>query len=135
MLSWDEPEPEPIVLDEIHEIGKVTLGPWISTPFRLTPEATSVQTTTVEPLTFPHYSVRTLFVLILDVVDVQTQYVDVSQTPHVDDSHTSDVQYVICGGRVIQQQPPTTARPLEGTSSQEEVRREDDEILRQLQST
>ena len=31
--------------------------------------------------------------------------------------------------------PPTTARPLEGTSSQEEVRREDDEILRQLQST
>ena len=91
MLSWDEPEPEPIVLDKIHEISKVTLGPWMSTPFRLTPEATSVQTTTVEPLTFPHYSVRTSFVLILDVVEVQTQYVDVSQTPHVDDSHTSDV--------------------------------------------
>ena len=36
---------------------------------------------------------------------------------------------------MIQQQPPTAARPLEGTSSQEEVRREDDEILRQLQST
>ncbi|KAL6320868.1 hypothetical protein AAG906_008868 [Vitis piasezkii] len=32
-------------------------------------------------------------------------------------------------------QPPVVARPLEGTSSYEEVRREDDEILRQLQST
>ena len=117
MLSWDEPEPEPIVSDEIHEIGRVTLGPWMSTPFRLTPEVASVQTTTIEPLTFPHYSVWTPFVLISNVVEVQTQYVDVSQTPHVDDAHTSNVQYVIRGGRVIRQQPPAATRPLEGTSS------------------
>ncbi|XP_034693523.1 peptidyl-prolyl cis-trans isomerase B-like [Vitis riparia] len=36
---------------------------------------------------------------------------------------------------VVRQQPSVAARPLEGTSSHEEVRREDDEILRQLQST
>ncbi|KAL6321646.1 hypothetical protein AAG906_025478 [Vitis piasezkii] len=38
-------------------------------------------------------------------------------------------------GRVMRQPPPAAARPLGGTSSQEEVRAEDDEILRQLQST
>ena len=74
-----------------------------------------------------HYSVQTPFVLIPDVDGVQA--------PYVDDVHTSDVQYVIRGGRVVQQQPPTAVRPLEVTSSQEKVRREDDEILRQLQST
>ena len=58
--------------------------------------------------------------------------VDEVQVPHVDDVHTSNVQYVIRGGRVVQQQPPTAVRPLEVTSSQEKVRREDDEILRQL---
>ena len=61
--------------------------------------------------------------------------VDEVQTPYVDDVHTSDVQYVIREGRVLRQSPPTTARPLERTSAPEEVRREDDEILRQLQST
>ncbi|RVW75924.1 hypothetical protein CK203_051824 [Vitis vinifera] len=44
--------------------------------------------------------------------------------------------YILRGGRVLRQPPPTAAaRPLGGTSSQEEVRAEDDEILRQLQST
>ena len=44
MLSWDESEsePEPIVSDEIYEIGRVILGPRMSTPFRLVPEAASV---------------------------------------------------------------------------------------------
>ena len=95
----------------------------------------SVQTTTVEPSTFSYYSVQMLFVLISNVDEVQTSYVDVSQTPYVDGVLTLDVQYVIRGGRVVRQQPPAATRPLEGTSSQEEVRREDDEILRQLQST
>ena len=117
MLSWDESELEPIVSDEIYEIGRVSLDPRMSTPFRLVPEATLVQTTIVEPSIFPHYSVRTPFFFILDVDEVQTQYVDVSQTPHVDDAHTSNVQYVIRGGRVIRQQPPAATRPLEGTSS------------------
>ena len=106
------------------------LGPRMSTPFRLIPKATLIQTATVKPLTLPHYSSWAPFILIPDVEEVQTPYVDVSQTPYVDDVHTSNVQYVIRGGRVVQQQPPAAARPLEGTSSHEEVRREDDEILR-----
>ena len=56
MLSWDGSEPEPIVSNEIYEMGKVTLGPWMSTPFRLIPETASIHTTIVKPLTFPHYS-------------------------------------------------------------------------------
>ena len=36
---------------------------------------------------------------------------------------------------MVRQQTPAAARPLEGTSSHEEVMREDEEILRQLQST
>ena len=91
MLSWDELEPEPIVSCKIYEIGRVILAPQMSTPFRLVPEAASVQTITIEPLNFPHYSVQTSFVLIPDVDEVQTSYVDVSQTPCVDDAHTSDV--------------------------------------------
>ena len=130
MLSWDESESEPILSDEIYEIGRVILGPRMSTPFRLVPEVASVQTATVEPSIFPHYNVRTPFVLIPDVDEVQTPYVDIHQTPYVDDAHTLDVQYVICGGKVVRQQPPTAARPLEGTSSQEKVKKEDDEILR-----
>ncbi|RVW18283.1 Retrovirus-related Pol polyprotein from transposon 17.6 [Vitis vinifera] len=35
----------------------------------------------------------------------------------------------------IAQPPPPAVRPFEGTASHEEVRREDDEVLRQLQST
>ena len=35
----------------------------------------------------------------------------------------------------IAQLPPPTARPFEGATSHEEVRRVDDEVLRQLQST
>ena len=124
MLSWDKSEPQPVVLDKIYEIGKVTLGPQMSTPFRPILEVALVQTATVEPLTFSHYCVQTPFVLILDVEKVQTPYVDVSQTP--------DIQYVIRRDRVVRQQPPAATRPLEVTSSHEEVRREDDEILRQL---
>ena len=71
----------------------MTLGPRMSTPFKLVPEATSVQMIIIEPLTFPHYNVQTSFVLILDVVEVQTPYID-----HV---HTSDVQYVIRESRVV----------------------------------
>ena len=93
MLSWNESKLELIVSDEIYEIGRVTLGPRISTPFRLVPEAALLQTTIVEPLTFPHYRVQMSFVLIPDVDEVQT--------PYIDDVHTSDVQYVIRGARVV----------------------------------
>ena len=127
MLSQDDSDPEPIVSDGIYEIGKVNLGPQMPTPFRLFSEAASVQTTTIDPLTFLHYNVTMSFVLVLDIEEVQTPYVDVSQA--------FDIQYILCGGRVLQQPPPTTARPLEGTSAPKEVRRDDNEILRQLQNT
>ena len=84
---------EPILADGIYEVGGVTLGPQMPTPFRLIPDVTSVQSTTVEPLTFPCYSVQTPFVLISDVDEVHT--------PIVDDVHTPDIQYVICGGKVV----------------------------------
>ena len=86
-----------------------------------------MQTASVEPLILPHYSVRTFFILIPDVEEFQA--------PRVDDSQTLNVQYILRGGRVMRQPPPAAARPVEGTSASEEVRAEDDEILRQLQST
>ena len=129
MLSWDESVLEPIVANGIYEVGGVTLGPRMPTPFRLVPDVTSIQLTIVKPLIFPCYSVQTLFVLIPDVDEVHT--------PYVDDVHTPNIQYVIHGGRVVRQQPPPpiAARHLESVVSHEKVRREDDEILRQLQST
>ncbi|XP_034689106.1 uncharacterized protein LOC117916976 [Vitis riparia] len=127
MLSDDDSDPEPIMPDVIYEMSGVTLGPRMPAPFRLVPEAASVQTATVEPLILPHYSVRMPFILIPDVEEVQA--------PYVDDSQTLDIQYVLRGGRVMRQPPPSAARPVEGTSAPEEVRAEDDEILRQLQST
>ena len=45
-----------------------------------------------------------------------------------------DVQVMTRSGRIAQAAPPVT-RPFGGMDSREEVRREDDEILRQLQST
>ncbi|KAL6314376.1 hypothetical protein AAG906_021214 [Vitis piasezkii] len=111
MLSWDESEPEPIVSDEIHEIGRVTLGPRMSTPFRLILEAALEQTTTIESLTFTHYSTRMSFVLVPDRCFPDS----------------ASMMFMLgCA------YPLTTTKPLEGTSSHEEVRREDDEILRQL---
>ena len=102
----------------------MTLGPRMPTPVILVPEVTSVQVATVEPLTFPHYNVQASFVLVPDVDEVQTSYVD--------DVHTPGIQYILLRGRVLRQHPLTTTRPLEGTFAHEEVRREDDEILRHL---
>ncbi|RVW81842.1 hypothetical protein CK203_050827 [Vitis vinifera] len=45
-----------------------------------------------------------------------------------------EIQIVTRSGRIAQP-PPPAVRPFEGTASHEEVRREDDEVLRQLQST
>ncbi|RVW58843.1 hypothetical protein CK203_101785 [Vitis vinifera] len=128
MLSWDDPDPEPIMPAGIYETSGVTLEPQMPAPFRLVPEAAFVQAATSEPLTFTRYSVQAPYILIPDVEEVRAPHVDISQTP--------DVQYILRGGRVVRQPPPAAARPVEGTSaSQEEVRAEDDEILRQLQST
>ncbi|RVW62073.1 Transposon Ty3-I Gag-Pol polyprotein [Vitis vinifera] len=70
MLSDDDSDPEPIMPGVIYEMSGVTLGPRTPAPFRLVPEAASVQAATVEPLILPHYSVRTPFILIPDVKGV-----------------------------------------------------------------
>ena len=72
-------------------------------------------------MTFPCYSVQTPFVLIPNVDEVHTS--------DVDDVHTPDIQYVIRRGRVVQQKPPTGARPLKSAVSHKKVRREDDETV------
>ncbi|WJZ96846.1 hypothetical protein VitviT2T_015493 [Vitis vinifera] len=127
-MSWDDMDPEPIELDDIYEMSSMSLGPQVPTHFRLFPETASVHASIVEPPTSTRYSVQTPFVLVPDVEEFQA--------PHRDDPQTPDVQYILRGGRVLRQPPLTAAvRPLGGTSSQEEVRAEDDEILRQLQST
>ncbi|RVW69088.1 hypothetical protein CK203_063712 [Vitis vinifera] len=43
MLSWDDPDPEPIMPAGIYETSGVTLEPQMPAPFRLVPEAASVQ--------------------------------------------------------------------------------------------
>ncbi|KAL6315422.1 hypothetical protein AAG906_000536 [Vitis piasezkii] len=58
MLSWDDPDPEPIMPAGIYETSGVTLEPQMPAPFRLVPEAASVQAATSEPLIFTHYSVQ-----------------------------------------------------------------------------
>ncbi|RVW92942.1 hypothetical protein CK203_032762 [Vitis vinifera] len=67
MLSDDDSDPEPIMPDVIYETSGVTLGPRMPAPFRLVPEAASVQAATVEPLILPHYSSPDAFHLDPDV--------------------------------------------------------------------
>ncbi|KAL6344126.1 hypothetical protein AAG906_029794 [Vitis piasezkii] len=124
MMSWDDIDPEPIELGDIYGMSSMSLGPQVPTPFRLFPETASVHASIVEPPTSTRYSIQTPFVLVPDVEEFQA--------PHSDDPQTPDVQYILRGGRVLRQ-PPPAARPLGGTSSQEEVRAEDDEILRQCE--
>ena len=90
MLSDDDSDPEPIMPGVIYKMSGATLSSRTPAPFRLVPEAASVQAATVEPLILPHYSVRTPFILIPNVEEVQA--------PYVDDSQTLDIQYVLRGG-------------------------------------
>ena len=76
MLSDDNSDPEPIMLDVIYEMSGVTLGPRMPAPFRLVPKVASVQAAAVEPLILPHYSIWTPFILIPDVEEVQAPCVD-----------------------------------------------------------
>ena len=93
MLSEDDSDPEPIMPNVIYEMSGVTLGPRMPTPFLLVPEAASIQATTSKPLTFTRYSIQTSFILIPNVDEVRA--------PHIDISQTTDVQYILRGGRVF----------------------------------
>lgn len=83
MLSCDESEPEPIVVDGIYEVDGMTLGQRMPTTFRLVPNVTRIHSNIVEPLIFPCYNVQTPFVLILDSDEVHTPDVDEGHTPNV----------------------------------------------------
>ena len=73
---------------------------------------------TSRPVTFPCYSVQTPFIL----------------TPHRGTVDTPEIQYVIRGGRVVRQQPPIPYRPIDPDTTRDKTVREDDEIIKQLQS-
>ena len=47
MLSWDDSELKPIVMDESHEVDGVISNPQASAPFKLVPDTPPVQLTMV----------------------------------------------------------------------------------------
>ena len=63
---------------------------------------------------------------------IQTPFIS---TPHRGTVDTPEIQYVIRGGRVVRQQPPAPSRPIDLDTTRDETMREDDEIIKQLQST
>ena len=111
MMSWDDGLLEPIVLDDGYEVNIVgsqtfTLFSSISNwaPFELTPSA---------PLATTRYNPLVPFIL----------------WPNDDDSEGRDVQILTRSGRVAQPLP-LVAMPFDSAFFHEEVRREDDELLR-----
>ncbi|RVW71054.1 hypothetical protein CK203_057854 [Vitis vinifera] len=118
MLSWDDGLPEPIVLHDSYEVDEVSLGPQAPTSFSLIPDEAPFQLTHPTPL----------------IIGCQDTFVPFTLWPENDDSKRREIQIVTRSGRIAQP-PPPAVRPFEGAASHEEVRREDDEVLRQLQST
>ena len=115
MLSWDDGLPEPIVLHDSYEIDGVSLVPQTPAPFSLIPDEAPFQLTHPTPL----------------VIGCQDTFVPFTLWPEDDDSEGREIQIVTRSGRIAQP-PPPAVRPFEGAASHEEVRREDDEVLRQL---
>ena len=62
-LSWDDSKPEPIVVDESYEVDGVISNPQASAPFRLVPDTSPVQLTTVGSLICPCYIIQSSFIL------------------------------------------------------------------------
>ncbi|RVW19308.1 hypothetical protein CK203_093810 [Vitis vinifera] len=116
MMSWDDRSPEPIVLDDGYEVD--TAGSQTSTPFSLISDWVPFELTPTAPLATTRQGPFVSFILY----------------PDDDDLEGRDVQIITHSGRV-DQPSPLVASPFDGAVSHEEVRREDDEILRQLQST
>eukprot|EP00261_Vitis_vinifera_P033576 XP_019074819.1 PREDICTED: uncharacterized protein LOC109122449 [Vitis vinifera] len=116
MMSWDDGVPEPIVLDDGYEVD--TVGSQTFTPFSLISDWIPFELTPIAPSATARQGPPVPFILRLDDDDLEGR----------------DVQIVTRSGRVAQP-PPLVSRPFDGAVSHEEVRKEDDEILRQLQST
>ena len=82
MLSWDDYEPEPIVVDESYEVDGVISDSHASAPFRSVLNTPPLQLTTVGSLIHPCYNIQSSFILSRDL----------------DETVAQDVQYVICRG-------------------------------------
>ena len=115
MLSWDEGLLELIVLHESSEVDGVFIGfsGFHTLQFDLRGGVVPVNSTT--PL----------------VIRCQDTFVPFILWPKDDDLDRRDIQIVTRSGRIAQS-PPLAFWPFEGTVFHEEVRREDDEVLRQL---
>ncbi|RVW18911.1 hypothetical protein CK203_106906 [Vitis vinifera] len=103
---------------DLIEDDSIHIGPQTPAPFSLIPDEAPFQLTYPTPL----------------VIGCQDTFVPFTLWPEDDDSEGREMQIVTRSGRIAQP-PPPAVRPFEGTTSHEEVRREDDEVLRQLQST
>ena len=110
MLSWDDGLPKMIVPNDGYEIVGVTSNFSIPIPFNLVLDITTLQLIPSTPSNVEHEDTFTSFILWPKDIDV-----------HVMNR----------SGRIAQATPPIT-RTFDGTDSRKEVRREDDEILRQL---
>ena len=115
MMSCDDHAPEPIILVENSEVDGFVLSTQLPAPFSLILDVPLFQLSYSHDL-FAGHDVPTAFVLMPE------------DTVGFDDR---DVHIVTRSGRIFQ---PET-RPLEGTGSRDDVIQEDDEIMRQLQST
>ena len=113
MLRWDDGLPKPIVLDDGYEVD--TVGSQTFTPFSLISDFVPFELTPTTLLATARQGPSVPFIL----------------RPNDDDSEGRYVQIVTRSGRVAQP-PPLVARPFDGAVFHEEVKREDDELLRQL---
>ena len=108
MLSWDDGLPKMIVPNDGYEIVEVILDFLIPAPFSLILDRASLQLIPSTPSDVGHGGTFAPFILWPEDVDTQVM--------------THSV-------RITQDAPPVT-RPFGGTNSREEVKKEDDEILR-----
>ena len=84
-----------------------------------TSSITPVWILALRSVTLPCYSVKTPFILI----------------PCRGTVDTPEIQYVIREGRVVRQQPLTLSQPIDPDIARDKIMREDDEILKKLQTT
>ncbi|RVX21709.1 hypothetical protein CK203_001150 [Vitis vinifera] len=96
---------------DLIEDDSIHIVPQTPAPFSLIPDEAPFQLTHPTPL----------------VIGCQDTFVPFTLWPEDDDSEGREIQIVTRSGRIAQP-PPPTVRPFEGTTSHEEVRREDDEI-------
>ncbi|KAL6348491.1 hypothetical protein AAG906_008946 [Vitis piasezkii] len=119
MLSWDDGLPEPIVLHDSYDIDGESgfIGFSIPTLLSLIPDEAPFQLTHPTPL----------------IIGCRDTFVPFTLWRRMMIREGGDL-IVTRSGRIAQP-PPLPVRPFEDATSHEEIRREDDEVLRQLQNT